>query len=233
MTQHQIEQQVHRYHINNVNYLMRDINNDIEANLRNNKKSAYVIVLVPIRHQFNLPNYFVSGINDLIGVSDFIKDNARGNYQEIWFFRKRSISNKFSGRVIFLDDSTNNQIIEIIDGDTFRNLEKSRYNIYLVGERINWGRSFKLQTNYLSDSNDVMSFDPMYLMSNAYVNLERIREDIECFSGFLGEIGLNKFSLDFILSDDILQIIDWDTENDKKIYSFLNRNETAFKQQFL
>jgi len=214
-TKIEIERLAHRFSINAVDEML----NEIEFHIKNNENCVFVIELIPIHHQYKLPNYLIKTAFDLSGVAGFIKDNNEKGYKEIWYYKKQEI--QACGRILFSDRPLSNQVIEVIDGNTVRDLETKKYSFYFRATRIDWGWSYNIEECYLSDSKEASARN---LLTNIFLKLEKQKTNVRHLRRFFNRLGLYDFTLDFLLIKGILYIIDWDTGNDKKVFSHLNNS---------
>jgi len=176
-----------------------------------------------------LPNFQVTSIDDIQRIPKFINNNVLRQDAEIWFLKKqKGINREFaSGRALFTNSFPDNQIVEMINGDSVRYLEKSDYTLYIRTERVNWGWNFqvndiKYDTGEITDNSIISGYKKAF--SQICTDIECMRERIEMFRDYLCKFGISDLSLDFLFNGTSTQIIDWDTNNDKKILNSLNSN---------
>jgi len=221
-TKNEIEQLVHRFELADFNKLISEIEYDVQQSLQNNLKCIYIVALVSIQHQYKLPNYLVKSLNDLKGLYSFIYNNSKKNYNEIWYYKIKEC--QACGRILFSDKDIYNQTIEIINGNTVRNLERGVYNFYFIAERINWGWSYRIRKSYISKNKTISNEYFTNILAKVFVSFEKRKDNLICLNTFFNSLGLDNYSFDFLLIDDVFHIIDWDTQNDKKVFDFLEKN---------
>jgi len=215
-TKNEIEQLAHRFNINAVDKMLDEIGLDI----KNNGNCVYIVELVPIFHKYKLPNYLIRTANDLLGVANFISDNLENGCKEIWYYRKQEMH--ACGRVLFSSSSLSNQTIEIIDGNTVRALETKKYSLYFRADRINWGWGYDVKESYFPDDKKALA---QKLLTKVFVELEKQKTKVCDLERFFNDLGLNDFTIDFLLIKDVFYVIDWDTGNDMKVFNYLNTND--------
>lgn len=212
MDQMYIDKTIRRFNIRDKN-----ICKSIELDMLHNKHDynyTYVIVMVSCHHQYMLPNYVIKIEEDLGKLQIFLSENLQKGYQEIWCFRNNSSQTILSGRISFENGASNNQIIEITGNESPRGINQTiANNFYVRAERIEWGRRYHINTLY---STDKYQYDLVAgYINKTFLEIERKRELLQNTEEFFYISGIRSFSFDFILNKSSLQIIDWDTNNDK------------------
>ena len=88
---------------------------------------------------------------------------------------------------------------------------------YIYAERGGWGRHYNIKNRFC---NRQILEELKKLLSFAARTIEDRKEMIEEFSESLFEIEIHSLCLEFIIQNNTLTFIDWDTENDREV---LNR----------
>lgn len=193
----------------------------LEKELKLNKKinMIYRVILVPTRHQYNLPNYIIECEKDLDGLDDFYRNN---NFDEIWYMSNRIENNgQFSGRLSISNQGLLSEIVlEIIVGDNLRKLEK-----YSIGkEDSNYFRAIKKpgETCFIIEENNMHN-----LNTEVFIALECIKKEIAKYNNNINLLceslqkhGIRVISFDFRIEHSKLVFLDWDTAEDEKVLKY-------------
>jgi len=212
----EIELLAHRFSLGNIDEMLYEI----ELDIKNNGDCIYIVELVPVCHQYKLPNYMIRTVGDLSGVVKFVRNNQKRGFEEIWYYRKQEV--QACGRILFSNIPLSNQTLEVIDGNTVRNLESKKCNFFFRADRIDWGWSYSIKESYFSVENEVLAINTL---TKVFVEFEKQKTQVYHLGNFFRELGLHDFTLDFLLIKGILYIIDWDTGNDTKVFNYLNTND--------
>lgn len=196
----------------------------IEKELEDACKRYARIVLVPMNHQYKLPNYIVTGKKDLTGAERFL--DMPGSCQEIWlFFGTLQFSpGIFSGRISynwsrweytgFVDEM---EVIEIVSGDDPRQIEK-----YIVqNSNVDYLRAVKRDKNfgYIIEACDA---DAKYRQEKELIwcfevlkkELDKFHVRLYEFKKMIRRYGGCSFSMDFKIINQKILFLDWDTSDD-------------------
>ncbi len=101
-----LEAEIHRYPWAQRYYLIADLRKDLAVENQKGQQNIYVVKLVSILQQGQLPNFRVVNSTDADQLSTFLEDNGTGRYEEAWYCQTRIDHGVFSvaGRVIFRSD---------------------------------------------------------------------------------------------------------------------------------
>lgn len=220
-TKEEIEELVHRFEVKEYNKLIISIQNQLEKALSDQEKNIYIVTFVPITHQYILPDYIIKDLDDLHGLYDFIDNNIQKGYDEIWYFKKKKC--QACGRIIFSDRDVYTQAVEIIDGDTVRNVENGKYSFYSYAYRVNWGWTYIAKKESFTAQRRISKTDFINIRTKVYLNIEKRKEKLMYLADFFNQQGIYNYSFDFLLIDDSFHIIDWDTDDDRKIFDYLEK----------
>lgn len=104
-------------------------------------------------------------------------------------------------------------------------LDEDSNNIYTMSASRNfWGTVWGIQTVNIPKEQEQKG---EYTLSFAKTvgNIEKDRKSIEEFEDFLSSIGIRAYSLEYKSLDKKFYLIDFDTENDKKVITELERSK--------
>ena len=90
-TKENLESEIHRYSVSNVNKLIEDIRNEF---VRHPNSGMYIISSIPISNYYKLPNFCISSLKDLEDFKNSLNNNFFYNFSEVWFCKK-----PFSNRI--------------------------------------------------------------------------------------------------------------------------------------
>ena len=207
--------ETNRFLIGEIDLVVEILKKELECADQN----SYRLVLVPIKHQYKLPNYIVYDKEDLNGIYTFL--NSGKGYQEIWYFiesfhKSIIISGRLSYNWLGHDIL---EYIELVCGDTpreieffFKNadMEYMRVSKY-VGMSTYYIEDIRVGTTFRSENEWRQAFRRFIRQLDIYDNgLIQFREMIRKYN-------IQSASLDFRIVDNRLMFIDWDTSNDSII----------------
>lgn len=188
------------------------------------KKKYCRVVLVPLKHQYKLPNCIIYEQSELEKLESFLKQKEQ--YVEIWYHtnEKYNIRNKFAGRISFtFTEFDTEEIIEIVTGDNPREIEK-----YTIEQKKGFYVRFSRKQRILG-----YQIDSIQINKNKYTDEERIKyfndiisaldiynEKIFRFANMINQYGIMSFSLDFTVFNRKITFIDWDTSDDERILKY-------------
>lgn len=207
---------INRFQIDEVDLILKLLARELE----HGGQISCRIVLVPLNHQYKLPNYVVRTAEDLDRVPAFLQNRHR--YQEIWYFTEEIQENAqvISGRLSYhWLGSSYMEYIELICSNTPREIEtySPKTNTeYMrasrgVGETIYRIEAIQLGQSYTSEEQWFQTFSLFRRKLSAY------HACLEHFQSVVWAHGVNSMSLDFKLSGNRLYFLDWDTSDDSKI----------------
>jgi len=203
------------------------------ANGKRHGQQLFVMKFVPKKLAMLLPNIRVQDMDDLDAVERAIRDEPFGDYDEIWFCRTDVGTNRFSVAGRILVDSLagmNGQIIEQVWRCSPRLIESMGPTFpypFIRAARSGWGWSPRIQEIHIPPSAPESEAVIREQFTVALTKLERSREKLEAFVEAVLAIGLNVCCLEYKIEGERLQIIDWDTTNDRMVINKYLPNETT------
>lgn len=231
-TKQDLQQEIHRY--KSVDELVTKIANDMKGN--NNKTHLYTISLIKNSHLHKLPNVNVRNTQELKEFYDQYHNNT--NFSEFWFCKKQAKKDQlFSvGRICFdtrrqvsnKSSLQNSQMIEQVWNTSHREIEHYKNNgtnSYLCASREEWGRRYNIKQLTVNKNEQKMKQQMVTQFYTVAKEIESNREKIEKFETYLRNLGVNQFSLEYLLEESRFLLIDWDSDNDLKVINELNFEE--------
>ena len=222
VTLEKLQTDIRRYPRSEVGSLVRALRADMPVSGGNQHKNLYVVKLVSRDLQGQLPNYRVENRRDIERIERF----ARGyddRYVEVWFCKTRIDQNVFSvaGRIVFsAGDSSRSQTIEQLWRCSPRLIEKLSKNLpyaYARLSRYGWAWRYDIEEVQIPDSAKLLRNELDNDLRYSLSLIERERERLEIFLSFLDEFSFNAYSIEYKIVGSRLEIIDWDTPNDKRV----------------
>jgi len=213
---------LHRFSTCDVEALCNAIRDEMKSDSQKREEAYYIIILVKKEQYYKLPNYRVYSVEDLNDFLPYINPKIH-LYDEFWYCRTPySENNKnmsVAGRMSF--DYTNSFIIHTIEqiwNKSPRMIEE--YNedskfIYLRASRPTWGYSYNYEHIHIPLMFNATTATIKKHFSETIVMIERIREKIEVFEEYMASFSFNIFSIEYQLINGKLNIIDWDSPNDR------------------
>lgn len=207
---------VRRYPREDEKILLGDLGKRIREDEESLERAFYVVKLVPLVQQGQLPNYRIYGQADLDGLPRFFDCHKNGGHVETWYCRTAVSNNLLStaGRIIFLEDGC--QVVEHVDGCSPRLIESFSAGFkwpFIRASRRGWGRRFTLDRIYVPEE---YRADPLpAFWQTMFLFAEQV-ERIRSFCDHLGEY-FETYSLEYKSVGELFSIIDWDTPNDLEI----------------
>ena len=220
-TMEELERDIHRYKKSEL--MIEEIRKDMYTNKWEN--SLYTISLVDSRQLHKLPNINVRNLQELDEAREKIKEK---DVDEFWYCKKVQGKDKnFSvGRISFdlrtqfscTEGLYTSQTIEQVWNAGHRKLEGIHTDsTYLRASRINWGRRYSIEEINISDTETMSKQQLVEQFIQIVKEIERQHEHIIDLSEYLIKLGINQFSLEYVLEKDKFQFIDWDSQDDLKI----------------
>ncbi len=208
---------IRRYARGETESLLSDIKANLVRDEADSSGAFYVVKLVPLVQQGQLPNYRIHHSKDLAGLPDFLCEHENGDHVEVWFCRTAVSSNLLStaGRIVFTDDGR--QVVEHVDGCSPRLIESfsSRFQWPFVrASRLGWGRRFAYELIHIPAA---WPNDPLPAFRQTVALLEERQEMIRAFCEHLESRCFSAYSLEYKLVGSWFSIIDWDTPDDLKV----------------
>ncbi len=171
----------------------------------------------------NLPgqliNYRIEQKKDVLKFQLFLSEFDQNAYDEIWICKTYIDEKIFSvaGRILFSDATfPKAQIIEQLWKKSPRLIEEYPYEIdfdYARLYRESWGYKWKLEDYYIFNKNKDFSLIKNEL-SRSLILIESIKDKMIIFCNKLIGLSISTFSLEYKITKNRIEIIDWDTPND-------------------
>ncbi len=195
--------------------------------------NLYTISLVKNRQLHKLPNVNVKTLKELSDFYESYKTNIL-YYNEVWYCTKhinKTDSPTCVGRISFHTSNTsldisNEQILEQVWNTTHRDIERFNENYskaFLRSHRAGFGRRYTIDK-----LNVVPSIEKKQMLQQYFhiiKEIEQKRDSIENFAEYLSQLGINEFSLEYLLEEGKFSIIDWDSQDDLKVISSVLEND--------
>lgn len=216
-TLQEIQEQTKVYCKSDLDRLFTDL---LEFFQRNRKRYVYIIKLVPQELRPKLKNYLLFDEEDLLSFKETVTCDY--SYKEIWCCSNVLNQTNAYGRLYLGDGiyADYRHTMEIVLGNTARLIEKVSGDDqipYIYAERAGWGRHYNIKNRFW---NRQTPEELRKLLSFAARTIEDRKKMIEEFSESLFGIEIHSLCLEFIIQNNTLTFIDWDTENDREV---LNR----------
>jgi len=218
---------IRRYQVNKAQRLVRDLSSDLRDDLRQTRRSFYVVKLVPADLPGQLPNFNIERISQLKQLVAFLNAHRRENYLEAWYCRTRIDPEVFSvaGRIVFsAADSGKTQLVEQLWRGSPRKLETYSGDFafpYVRASRYSWGWPYSIEHVHLPQQSAPKSaLSKLRLQSEFGYSMrciEQEKEKLAAFCEFLDSFSFKAYSLEYKIVASQLKIIDWDTPNDRRV----------------
>jgi len=215
--------EIRRYPGSKVHRLVSDIRSDIGHDSRQARRSLYVVKLVSADLHGQLPNFRVERSSQLKQLDAFLADHRGENFLEAWYCRTRIDYEVFSvaGRIVFsAADTRRTQLVEQLWRGSPRLLEIYSDNFafpYVRASRYSWGWPYSIEHVHLPPNSAVSKLQLHSEFGYAMRCIEQEREKIASFCGFLDSFSFKAYSLEYKIVASQLNIIDWDTPDDKRV----------------
>jgi hypothetical protein len=215
---------MHRYSILSIPALYDAVKQEIMNDVQKSEKAFYIIILVKREQYYKLPNYRVFSMVDLDNFLPHIEERKH-LYDELWYCRtlynNDDNTTSMAGRMSFdYNNRVNIHTIEQVWNKSPRVIEEFNEEsqfIFIRASRPSWGYRYNLEHIHIPDKFDVDTTIIKKQFSLATVELERFREKIEIFEEYLLGFGFKIFSIEYLFINGKINIIDWDTPNDRKV----------------
>jgi hypothetical protein len=218
---------IRRYPRSKVHRLVRDIGSEIRHDSRRGRRSLYVVKLVPVDLQGQLPNFRVERSSQLKQLVAFLAAHKGVNYIEAWYCHTRIDSEVFSvaGRIVFsAADTGKTQLVEQLWRGSPRLLETYSDDFafpYVRASRCSWGWPYSIEHVHLPRKSARKSeLSDLQLRSEFGYSMrciEQEQERIAAFCEFLDSFSFKAYSIEYKIVASQLKIIDWDTPNDRRV----------------
>jgi hypothetical protein len=219
----ELERDIRRFGINDTDSLLHQLQGELQHDADSRKSSLYVVKLVSLNQAGQLPNLRVQTPEDLINFAKFFRSS--GGFVEIWYCRTVIDQDTFSvaGRFSFYyNDMPRSQVVEQVWRCSPRLIESfsdSASFPYARASRSEWGRHYTIEAIHSPKSSPIPLKDQEAQLRHSFLYLERAQKPIRSFLHFAECRGIESISLEYKIVDTKLSIIDWDTNNDAKLFS--------------
>ncbi|MGO9259362.1 MAG: hypothetical protein ACLQU1_24065 [Bryobacteraceae bacterium] len=192
--------------------------------------ALFVIKLVTQDEPGGFPNLRVTSHDDLAAIPAFLSARSSYPYIEIWTCYTCIDPSVLSvaGRLIISSSEVWEQSVEQLWRASPRMLESyhggsSFPHAYLRATRVGWGWPYNIQQVHVPQLNGrlaALSYEQLRVeFAEAMVSIERSREQLAFFAASIGDRGANIVSIEYKLTGSRLDIIDWDTPDDRRVLS--------------
>jgi len=215
--------EIRRYPRSKVQLLVSDISSEIRHDARRARRSLYVVKLVPVDLQGQLPNFRLERGSQLNLLVAFLTAHSAVNYVEAWYCRTRIDSEVFSvaGRIVFTAANTGEtQIVEQLWRGSPRLLETYCGDFafpYVRASRYSWGWPYSIEHVHLPQKSALSKLQLQSEFGYSMRCIEQEREKLAAFCDFLDSFSFKAYSLEYKIVASQLKIIDWDTPDDRRV----------------
>lgn len=223
ITADELAADIRRYPRSKVHRLVSDIGSNIRHDSRRGRHSLYVVKLVPVDLQGQLPNFRLERSSQLKQLVAFLAAHSHENYLEAWYCRTRMDSEVFSvaGRIVFSAANTGGtQLVEQLWRGSPRLLETYSNDFafpYVRASRYSWGWPYSVEHVHRPRKSALGNLQLHSEFGYAMRCIEQEREKIATFCAFLDSFSFKAYSLEYKIVASQLRIIDWDTPNDRRV----------------
>jgi hypothetical protein len=219
----ELERDIHRYPLHDFAQIETDLCAALLLDAAEGQHNLYVVKLVPLAQQGQLPNLRISDHNDLSQLHLFVENYDLSRYVEIWFCRTSidRASLNVAGRLSFyMRNQPHSQILEQVWWCSPRLIET--YNQYFEypyvrASRSSWGWRYRIEEAHIPDNSELTRHRQELEFSQSTLLLERCRCRLECFEEFIHSKRERDFSIEYKIAGSNLSIIDWDTSDDQEV----------------
>lgn len=214
---------IRRYRIGKVHRLVSDLTSDMRDDFRRDRRSFYVVKLVPADLPGQLPNFNVERSSQLRQLAAFLAAHSGENYLEAWYCRTRIDSEVFSaaGRIVFSAADTGwTQLVEQLWRGSPRLLETYSDDFalpYVRASRYSWGWPYSIEHVHRPPKSVLSNLQLQSEFGYSMRCIEQEKEKIAAFCTFLDSFAFKAYSLEYKIVASRLRIIDWDTPNDRRV----------------
>jgi hypothetical protein len=223
LTIEELRNDIQRYKRSDRLRCFEQISSEIKRASGRSGSYLYVVKLVPLGIGGRLPNYRLETTADLTGLGRFFASYENTDYVEIWYCRTRIDEDVFSvaGRFVFTPrDNHQAQAVEQLWRCSPRLLEYYAPNFpysYLRASRYSWGWPYEVQAIHSAPGGEQSQRELLNDFRYAMRVFESMREPLSVFLAFLDSFGFTAYSIEYKLVGSRLQIIDWDTPEDRRV----------------
>jgi hypothetical protein len=224
-----LEKEIRRYPRSELHRMTRDIRSEIQQERRQGCRSLYVVKLVPLDLQGQLPNFRLEDSSELKRLAQFLDAHKDGNFIEAWYCRTRVGSDVFSvaGRIVFTTTQAGRtQILEQLWRGSPRLLESYSHDFafsYVRASRYSWGWPYSIEHIHTPRMSVLSASQLQSEFAYSTRCIEQERDRMEAFCAFLDSFSFKAYSLEYKIADGQIKIIDWDTPHDKLVLGLLDR----------
>jgi hypothetical protein len=214
-----IEARISRFDIVDLQSFLSCIKETLIQDLKDYDEVLFVVKLVNTDAYYKLPNIRLRSLSDYYAMEELMLDpEFSTRHDEIWFCKNFRKSNKdvLCGRLCIYETFHDiKHVAECVLNTTPRMIESYNENVgvpYLRAERTNWSMRYNIADINVEDEKTIQIFTDLFV--EAVKELERHRTSMCAMFDDLKMLDLDVASFEFIY-DGSLQIIDWDTANDR------------------
>lgn len=234
----ELESEIHRYSACDVEKIVADILKDMQKAEERGESNLYIVSLISKNKLIKLPNV---QIRDKDKLEEFRERYSASNpqYDELWFTKKQRTKDASSlvGRVSFRnsdykDDKKRSQgdeqCIEQVWNSSHRAIEGYNENsesVYLRASRERWQAPYKIEKIHVPNGVQVDKKQIVSQFGEVAKRIELSREKIETFAEHLKGLGIDEFSLEYMLENRRFLFIDWDTNDDERVIRSMIRDK--------
>jgi hypothetical protein len=204
-----------------------DLLNDLEAKLdedrRTQEVNLYVIKLVPLLQQGQLPNFRATYREDLSAAYKFLDARLLRNFVEVWLCQTRIDKSIFSvaGRIGFFGtDVVRGQVVEQVWRCSPRLIESFGPDFhfpYARASRRSWGWRYHVEALHTPPSSDLSAEAQDGQFRYSLLSIEAKKKQIQRFLEFVEGAGQSNISLEYKIVGSHISVIDWDTSDDRRV----------------
>jgi hypothetical protein len=229
LSKHNLQKQIARYPRHAVRRLTAEIRTALGRVPRGT--ALFVVKLVTQNEPGGFPNLRVTSQDELASIPAFLNAWSSYPYIEIWTCYTCIDSSVLSvaGRLIISSSELWEQSVEQLWRASPRMLESYHGGSsfpypYLRATRVGWGWPYNIQHVHIPQANGrlaVLSSEQVRLeFAEAMLSIERSREQLAFFAASICDRGGSIVSIEYKVTGSRLEIIDWDTPDDRRVLSW-------------
>lgn len=176
-----------------------------------------IVIAVPMQYERNLPNFFVGDEQALCSLFVWLSTSDNDRYNEVWCCPQGRKNMNLFGRILLkTDDITKPAIVEMVYAKSARAIDRfGGTDDFVSGVYDYFDRYITVNAIVRGQ------FDENYLLANMSKGLnylfEEKQDSIQKFARDLHAIGIADVCLEYVLRDNYIAVIDFDTSNDEKV----------------
>ena len=228
LSKRNLQKQIARYPRHAIHRLTREIGDALGRIPRGT--ALFVIKLVTQDEPGGFPNLRVTSRDELASIPAFLNTWSSYPYIEIWTCYTSIDPSVLSvaGRLIMSSSEVWEQSVEQLWRASPRMLESYHGGSsfpypYVRARRVGWGWPYDIQQVHIPPPKGkyaALSSEQLRVeFGEAMVSIERSREQLAFFAASIGDRGVNIVSIEDKLTGSRLDIIDWDTPDDRRVLS--------------